>query len=318
MTFTTHHLVFDALVQTPLELDDQAGSNIRGALVGGLRERFCANKAAQRCADCPLLGICPVAALIAPMRDSSETGGEQRPRPYVTRPPAGGCYQPGQSLQFGLALFGGPAALFPYLVLAAQAIETQGLGRRLVHNRGQRGQIQLTQIAAQQPLSGATQSLYQAGNGQVYTPGLPVGQAEVAAYAAQLPDNSLQLHFQTPLRLIEQKQLVKRFALRPFMQRLIERLNELGRAYGDGPLVADYLSPLEATQAVELADDRTRWVDVVSYSTRTRSRTPIGGLVGSVTLSGELAALRELLVWGSLIHVGKNAVKGDGWYFVQF
>ena len=42
----------------------------------------------------------------------------------------------------------------------------------------------------------------------------------------------------------------------------------------------------------------------------------VGGLVGQDTLAGELAPLRELLVWGSLIHVGKNAVKGDGWYTI--
>jgi hypothetical protein len=35
-----------------------------------------------------------------------------------------------------------------------------------------------------------------------------------------------------------------------------------------------------------------------------------------VTVEGSLGALREALVWGSLIHVGKNAVKGDGWYRV--
>jgi hypothetical protein len=66
-----------------------------------------------------------------------------------------------------------------------------------------------------------------------------------------------------------------------------------------------------------LADDKTRWIDVVSYSSRSRQRTPIGGLVGQVTLAGDLALLRELLVWGSLIHVGKNAVKGDGWYTIS-
>jgi hypothetical protein len=49
-------------------------------------------------------------------------------------------------------------------------------------------------------------------------------------------------------------------------------------------------------EQVCVVDDRTRWVDVISYSSRTRSKIPIGGLVGSVTLEGELASLRELLV----------------------
>ena len=46
MTLITHHLEFSATAVTPLELDDQAGESIRGAVLGGLWERFCANKAA--------------------------------------------------------------------------------------------------------------------------------------------------------------------------------------------------------------------------------------------------------------------------------
>ncbi len=317
MNFTTHHLQFHAEAQMPLELDDQAGSSLRGALVGGLWERFCANKAAQRCADCPLLTICPVATLIAPMREAGETGGAQRPRPYVTRPPVGRLYQPGEALQFGLALFGRPADLFPYCVMAAQSIESQGLGRPLAVNQGRRGRLRLTRIMAIQPLTNADQLLYAVGSGQVRAPGLPVGEQEVRAWAVALPSHQIQLHFHTPLRLIEQKQLVRRFMLRPFVQRLIERLNELGRAYGDGPLVAEYLPLLEAASHVEVIDDQTHWVDVVSFSSRTGTRTPTGGLLGHVVLHGDLAPLHELLVWGSLIHVGKNAVKGDGWYSID-
>ena len=36
MTLTTHHLTFAATAVTPLELDDQAGASIRGAVVGGI------------------------------------------------------------------------------------------------------------------------------------------------------------------------------------------------------------------------------------------------------------------------------------------
>lgn len=40
MTLTTHHLEFTATALTPLELDDQAGSSIRGAVVGGCGSAF--------------------------------------------------------------------------------------------------------------------------------------------------------------------------------------------------------------------------------------------------------------------------------------
>jgi hypothetical protein len=259
-----------------------------------------------------------VAELIAPMRAEGETGGAQRPRPYVLRPPADATrhYAPGAALSFGLALIGPVARLFPYLVMAVQAIEQTGLGRRMSSNGGRRGALQLAAIEAVDPLAGARQPLYQRDHGQVQTPGLTITTADVAAYAATLPKDRLTLQFRTPLRLIEGDRLVKRFDSRPFVQRLAWRLDQLAVAYGDGAPLCDLAALTAQLDQLSLADDQTRWVDVVSYSSRSRQRMPIGGLVGQVTLAGALAPLRELLVWGSLIHVGKNAVKGDGWYTI--
>jgi hypothetical protein len=321
MTLTTHHLEFTSTAVTPLELDDQAGASIRGALVGGLWDRFCANKAAPTCADCPLVRVCPVAALVAPMREDGESGGEQRPRPYTVRPPLGARrYAPGVALRFGLTLIGQAAQLFPYVVMAAQEIEQSGLGRRLGANAGRRGALQIDAIAAVNPLTGVQQPLYQRGHTQVRAPGLPLDAADVAAMAAALPCDRLTLQFRTPLRLTEkrdgQTRLVHRFEARPFFARLAWRLDQLAQAYGAGQAISNYQALPALVEQVQVADDQTRWVDVVSYSSRTRSRTPIGGLIGQVTLEGDLAPLRELLVWGSLVHVGKNAVKGDGWYTI--
>jgi hypothetical protein len=315
---TTCHLEFQATATTALVLDDQAGAQLRGALVGALWERFCANKAAPSCPACPLIGVCPVAALVAPLRAEGETGGAQALRPYVLQPPpAARQYQPGDALAFRVSLFGPAAQLFPYVVLAAQELAEDGLGRRLQANGGQRGTLRLESLSAINPLSGTRQVLFLRGSPQVQTPGLVVTADDVAAAAAALPNDQLTLTFHTPLRLIERGQLVQRFALRPFVQRLKERVDQLAQTYGDGLALprydfADLLAP------VQIASDSTRWLDVVSYSARQGRRLPIGGLVGTITLTGELAQpLRELLVWGALVHVGKNAVKGDGWYTLR-
>ena len=70
----------------------------------------------------------------------------------------------------------------------------------------------------------------------------------------------------------------------------------------------------EATRLRLLRDD-TRWVDLSSYSARQARSTPIGGFIGRCSWEGEVSPqLRELLVWGELLHVGKNAVKGAGHY----
>lgn len=316
MTLTTHHLTFTAAAITPVALGEQSGSALRGAMAGALWERFCANKAAPSCAPCPLVQVCPVAALLAPMRDEGQKGSEQRPRPYVVRPPRDGArtYAPDETVRFGLGLFGSAAALFPYVVMAAQELERGGLGMRLPQLGGRRGVLRLSEIAAVNPLTGERQPLYTAGSGLVKQPGLPIDSAAVRAHAATLPTDRITLQFHTPLRLIEQDRLLKRIAMRPLIQRLMRRLDDLSIAYGAGPLDIDFHALLAIAEEVRVVEDHTRWVDVVSVSHRAGRRTPIGGLVGSATFAGDLSRLRELLVWGSLVHVGRNCVKGDGWY----
>jgi hypothetical protein len=316
MTLTVHHLTFTAEAVTTIALDEQSGSAVRGAISTALWDRFCTNKAAPTCADCPLVHICPVAALVAPMRADDEKGSDQRPRPYVTRPPLGGTrtLAPGERFSFGLGVFGHAAALFPYLVLAAQDLERAGLGRKLPEHGHRRGRLRLQTITSVDLLRGQQQPLYTAGTPQVDIPALAMGPNEVSAAAAQLPTDHVTLRLLTPMRLIEQDRLLKQIALRPLLQRLMRRLDDLSMAYGTGPLQIDFRGLLDHAETVQVANDQTRWVDVVSASSRQQRRTPIGGLVGEVTFVGDLAPLRELLVWGSLVHVGKNAVKGDGWY----
>jgi hypothetical protein len=315
---TTHHLRFSAIARTPVELDVQSGAALRGALSNALWDRFCANKAAPECAACPLVRMCPVAALVAPLRDEGQKGSDQRPRPYVVQPPTGGArrYAPGEQVAFGMGLFGQAAHLFPYVVLAAQGLADEGLGRKLPELGYRRGTLDVVAIDAADPLHGTTQALYRAHERQVQAPGLPVTPESVRAYAAQLPADRITLRLHTPMRLIDDDRLVKRLALRPLIQRLMRRLDDLSIAYGTGPLGLDYHALLACAAAVRVADDRTHWVDVVSYSSRQRRRTPIGGLLGDITFAGDLAPLRELLAWGALVHVGKNAVKGDGWYSI--
>lgn len=318
MTLTINHLQFTARTLTPLVLDAQSGAAVRGALTTGLWERFCTNKAAPTCADCPLVRVCPVAALVAPLRDEGQKGSHQRPRPYVIQPPtATECqYHVGDTLTFGIGVFGQAADLFPYLVLAAQNLETQGVGRKLPELGYQRGRLRVEEIAAVSPLTGERRVLYRHGQPQVHTPGLPITAAQVRAYAATLPGDRLTLRLHTPLRLIDDQRLVKQLALRPLVQRLLRRLGDLSIAYGSGDLVLDFPALLAQAAQVQVVDDQTRWLDVVSYSSRQRRRTPIGGLVGQATLAGDLASLREVLVWGMLVHVGRNVVKGDGWYSI--
>ncbi|NJL34621.1 MAG: hypothetical protein HC893_13150, partial [Chloroflexaceae bacterium] len=291
MTLPTHHLQFAVRATTDLALDTQSGSAIRGALTGALWGRFCANKTAPTCAECPLIRRCPVAALVAPLRDDEQKGSDQRPRPYVIRPPQRGPqrYAPGDRFTFGVGLFGAAAELFPYVVLAAHDLEQHGMGRKLPELGQRRGKLVVETISAVAPMDSVPQVLYQRGVPLVQAPGRPMTAADVTAYAATLPTDRLTLRLQTPLRLVDDGQLVRHFALRPLIQRLMRRLDDLSMAYGSGSIALPWQEVLAQAAAVHVASDRTRWVDVVSHSTRQGRSTPIGGLIGAVTLVGNLA-----------------------------
>jgi len=102
----------------------------------------------------------------------------------------------------------------------------------------------------------------------------------------------------------------------------------LRQAYGDeaiGSVTGEALNNNRAwyqnidtwAKGVRLVKDETYWEDIQSYSARQRKTTPIGGFIGKASYEGDLSHLRELLVWGEVLHVGKNIVKGNGMYRIE-
>lgn len=318
----THHFLFVAKVITPLELDDHSGSALRGNFFDAVWRRFCTNKASPTCTDCPLHTLCPVSALVAPLREENARGRDV-PRPYIILPPLGKArrYEPGQELLFGITLFGSIVQLFPYIVLSIPLLESGGLGKRVTAGDKQRGKFQIKQIDSYHPLSKERCTIYRVDHPRVDVPMLRVTADEVKAKAATLATEAITLHFLTPTRLMEQAHPLRQMAFRPLIWRLWDRLTALQNEYGEnsseGSSESDLHQLLDRADSVRCIEDATEWEEVQSYSHRQKSFSPIGGLCGCVTFAGDLAPFRELLTWGELIHVGKNCVKGNGWYTIE-
>jgi hypothetical protein len=121
--------------------------------------------------------------------------------------------------------------------------------------------------------------------------------------------------------------LVKQLNAAVLMQRLVERCQNLTEHYsvvalGTPPVAREdwlrlYHVLSAAARAVEVVTDDTYWVEARSGSRRQQRYTEIGGLVGSVVFEGKLAPLLPWLLWGQSLHVGKDAVKGNGWYVIR-
>ncbi|MBC7226542.1 MAG: CRISPR system precrRNA processing endoribonuclease RAMP protein Cas6 [Thermoflexales bacterium] len=333
-SFTAHRLRFVTEVRTPVELNEHQGSAIRGALFHALRNRFCTNPEAGECARCPLVAACPVAFLVSTL-DPTNDRGQDVPRPFTVQAPLPGSgrpiphgvrlafrYELGETLEFGLTLYARALQLFPYVVLATTELEREGLGRRVLQadGRWRRGTLTIREIWAENPLTGERKPVLRSDTRLVQVPDVPITHDQVVAVPVPPPGAVVSLHFRTPTRLIAGGALVKpdRFAFRPFFQRLMERLEALTRHYSDTPLVFDDPRGLiAAAERVEVVENRLRWEEVWSYSTRRRDESPISGLLGTVSLrADDWAPFWPWLVWGQFTHVGKDAVKGNGEYGV--
>jgi len=334
--FTAHRLRLVADVNTTIELNEHQGSALRGALYHALRTRFCTNRAAEECSTCQLVGACPVAMLVSTLVTGGKRGRDV-PRPYTIQPPLPGTghpqrrrdgttvyrYEPGEELRFGLTLYARALQLFPYIVMAMMEMQERGIGRRTRHEGGhwRRGTFTLQRVWTENPLTGEQQPVISEGDRVVQVPDLPVTHRQVLSWAADaVPGGRVRVAFMTPTRLIERGKLVKphSFRFRPFFQRLLDRVEALSQVFTDTPQKFDFPSLIAAAAEVRTVENTLCWEELRSYSTRQRRDTPTSGLMGQVAFEADdWSPFLPWIGWGQYIHVGKDAVKGNGWYEVE-
>jgi len=331
--FTVHRFWFTVEVQTPLELPPWPGSALRGALLGALRRHYCIAP------DDPDPGHsmrCPVCWLMA-REDPQWRWGRTPARPYTidldpVHHALGHRYQPGERFGFGVTLFGVAINLLPYLILAVPEMGRIGVGRRLTENRGRRGQFTLHQVEAVHPLTGEREMVLAPGSRTVHTPTLAVTNRDVMAhYETLLPqvqeNGQLQVRFLTPTRLVHQKHLVKVPEFRPLFGRALDRIEALYSMYGERrdssqvpgmEPIMDVPGWLQNAEEVQLVKFDVQWVDLKSGSRRIGRVTPTGGFIGkAIYKTNHWEDFLPVLLWAQVVHVGKDAVKGNGGIMVN-
>jgi hypothetical protein len=326
-TFTVYHLRFTVQVETTIVMEAFKGSALRGAWQSHLRTLYCAQ---TDTADPLHQSLCPVCFLL-----SRETGSGEDRRPYAFLPPltTQTTLEPGERLTFGISLFGQAVQFSPYLVLAVgQMGQIQGLGKPLhqtAHARhSRRGTFRLISIAEVNPLSQQQRTLLAEGSAMVQMPQLAVSQ-QIAASSAEIvqklsPTNSqLTLHFLTPTRIVSKEHLIKQPHFVPFFARLVDRVSALRHQFSDEPsLTREEKGVLLAlADQVKLITNEAPWWDVKGLSTHLGRAQPLGGFVSRALYQApSLDMWRPLLpwlLWGQSTQVGKNVVKGCGWYVVK-
>jgi hypothetical protein len=279
-----------------------AGSTLRGAFGRALRKAACIT-GQDKCTGCPLRSSCAYGVVFdpaAPAQPLHPSFKDGLPR-YLMQPPALGTCQlsAGQTQHFSLLLLPGTQAHHRLIGHTLRnAVEKELL---------QPGLFQLLDIQTQQvPVSASHANDSTAPAMGPTAKGLSTNKAQMT------------LHWQTPLRLqnkgkpIFKAQLLDATTLvRALLRRQLQwcQLSE--------QVAPDPQAQLQAAYACKIDTQRMQWHDMARFSSTQNEKLPLGGLLGTTTLTGPthaLQALLPLLQLGEQLSIGKETVMGMGSY----
>ena len=279
-----------------------AGGALRGAFGRALRKATCVT-GQSTCHNCPVRNNCaygvvfdpvpPVNALHPSFRDGQPL--------YILKPPALGAAKinTGQNQQYKIALFPGAKPYF--------GVIQHSLKYAAEHELFKAGDFLLLSIE--------TEKISIVAN----SPELK------SEYISMHSDNAkvmkISLRWLTPLRiqhlgkpLFKSQQLDANILIRAILRRRTQWLQVSGLQAIDNNL------ELEAANQCQIDTQNMHWHDISRYSGTQNKRLPLGGLIGSVTISGPskaLQILQPLIELGSKLHIGKEAILGLGQYEIS-
>lgn len=281
------------------------GSTFRGAFGHALRRMVCVMGPEQVCGECGLRQACSYTRIFEPYVEGERPpflgGVDQAVRPYVFEPfEEGGRLAPGGTVRFDLLLFGQASELAAYTVLAVERMARVGLGARRIPFR-------LQKVEALSP-DGSAQEVFRAG--------APLSGARISAAvpaAAPLPEGEVTLRFETPLRIKTRDHLNDRPRFRDLAFNMLRRILELSYFHVPGAVIDWNFRPLlDRTDDVQIIAADLAWHDWERFSQRQGTSMKLGGLVGTMTLAGDLSPFTSLLRAAEVVHVGKGATFGLG------
>ena len=229
--------------------------------------------------------------------------------PFVIEPPVDDRqhYQPGDTLTFNVVLIGAGIQYLPYFVLAFKTLGAEGFGPK-------RSRFQLDQIWALDALGPWQTLIYDGASDTLRNEQMVTDMAAIKRATQALSANTIRVHFQTPTRLKHAGEYVRQPDFHVLVRALLRRISTLYYFHCGQLWDIDYAALVTQAQTVRMIQANTNWVAWQRFSSRQRRQIKLDGFVGEITYEGHLAPFHELLVIGSLLHVGKACVFGWGAY----
>jgi hypothetical protein len=298
---------FNFEVQDKLHLNFYSGSMLRGVFGHALRHLACMTKMAN-CKECPLYRTCPYPEIFEPPPPQHHTLQDfsQIPPPYVIEPPPLGdkVYEVGEMLSFSMVLIGRVIQQLPLIIFAWQRAFANGVAKydscaKLLNVIFEPHQ------AHQQVVFDATEN------------------ETIVAHNLVNFENSLQskssltLKILTPLRIQQKgRVLAEDMQGRDFIISLVRRYYLLKEFHDENYQSPDFAELAEKARFV-ISETNFAWCSWDRYSNRQQQKIKMGGVLGEITLSGQIKPFLPLLHSGQWLHTGNKTSFGMGLYVIN-
>lgn len=212
-------------------------------------------------------------------------------------------WQVHDQLLASLVMVGHAVDLYPYIILALDEMGKRGFGH-------QRKTFRLLEI---------WDSFAPEEQGPLWSGSLlrepRILQAHQMVQEAFAP-TSVTIELMTPMRILEQKKLLRRISFRSFIRSLLSRFTSLQYFHCDTEVELDFRGLLHQAESVQCTHDGLSLRQLERTSNRQqRAGVPLDGMEGSITWQGDaVATWWPLLQIGQLLHTGKSAIMGLGQY----
>ena len=260
------------------------------------------------CRDCTLKAVCPYPYIFetAPFEGAQQlrTYGDV-PRPFVIDPlDTRGEYRRGESFAFNLTLIGRAIDYLPYFLVSFRELGEIGIGKG-------RGRFQLTQV-----LTDDGEPIYDSDTQMVHNLNNTLSFDEIRGEAESLPTDALTVHLLTPTRITHKGHITDQLPFHIFWRRLIGRISALAYFHCGESLDLDFKGLIAQAETVQTVQSKLTLARLDALLFTPEPEDEFGGLIGSTTYAGDLAAFSEFLALGVFVHVGKNSTFGLGKYRV--
>lgn len=294
----------------PVILPSYKGATLRGGFGNAFRRVVCALKR-NDCEGCLLNKTCVYAYIFetAPHQGSDALRNYRAvPHPFILEPPLETKqeYATGEAICFGLILVGRAAEYLPYFIYSFAELGKVGLGRG-------RGKFELTGVRN----TGDGKPVYSSSSGAING---------FERRCLDIPDElvkdeateELTVNFLTPARLMHEGRLASEIEFATLLRQLLRRLSNLSYFHcSNSKSSLDFRAAIAMAGEVNIKTNKLGWYDWERYSARQDTRMKMGGVVGTVTYSGNIAPFLPFLRAGQILHVGKGTSFGLGKYQIE-